>query len=428
VETARNAYFQTTVKEMGDEGRIPPLLDGCGDKLTSNWLRNVLANGTKDRPYMLARMPKFGLNHVGHLVQALEAADVKTEAQTAEFADPEYRIKSAGRFLVGDKALSCIKCHNFGQYAATGIQAADLTKMTQRLREDWFHRYMVNPQQYRPGTRMPSAWPNGRSVVPAVLEGNTAKQLGAIWKYLSDGNNAPVPTGLISDPIELVPKDEPILYRNFIHGLSARGIAVGYPEKAHLAFDAEQLCLTLVWHGAFIDAAKHWVGRGPGYQTPLGDHVLPLVTGVPFAALESADTAWPAQSAKELGYRFRGYRLDKQGRPTFLYSFGNMQVEDFPKPVPNPPDASFQRTLTLKATSASGGAAPIGSLWFRAAAGGKIEPLDGGWYRIDGTLKMRVEQPGGSSPVVRQNGNRFELLVPVRFNANEARLVQEIVW
>jgi hypothetical protein len=156
--------------------------------------------------------------------------------------------------------------------------------------------------------------------------------------------------------------------------------------------------------------------------------VLPLVTGVPFAALESADTAWPAQSAKELGYRFRGYRLVKQGRPMFLYSFGNMQVEDFPKPVPNPPDASFQRTLTLKATSASGGAAPIGSLWFRAAAGGKIEPLDGGWYRIDGTLKMRVEQPGGSSPVVRQNGNRFELLVPVRFNANEARLVQEIVW
>lgn len=33
VEPIRNAYFETQIPEMGDEGRIPPTLDGVGDKL-----------------------------------------------------------------------------------------------------------------------------------------------------------------------------------------------------------------------------------------------------------------------------------------------------------------------------------------------------------------------------------------------------------
>src|SRR5439155_9380911 len=32
VEPIRNAFFETLIPEMGDEGRIPPALDGVGDK------------------------------------------------------------------------------------------------------------------------------------------------------------------------------------------------------------------------------------------------------------------------------------------------------------------------------------------------------------------------------------------------------------
>ena len=59
-EPDRNPLFVTTIPEMGDEGRVPPPLDGVGDKLQEGWLRHVLAEGAKDRPYMLTRMPKFG--------------------------------------------------------------------------------------------------------------------------------------------------------------------------------------------------------------------------------------------------------------------------------------------------------------------------------------------------------------------------------
>lgn len=418
VEPAYNAFFQSTIPEMGDEGRIPPPLDGVGDKLTAEWLKHLFDSGAKDRPYMLCRMPKFGLNNIGGLAQALAAADLKETTRRPEFSEPLYRVKSEARYMVGDKALSCIKCHNFAQYQATGITAASLTEMPRRLREDWYYRYMVNPQAYRPGTRMPSAWPNGQSILPNVFGGDTHKQLAAIWIYLSDGHAAAIPLGLIRDPIELKPQKEPIIYRNFIEGLSPRGIAVGYPEGVNLAFDAESFSLALIWHGAFIDASKHWTGRGSGFQSPLGDHVVPLPGGVPFATLNGAHTPWPNTPPAEAGYRFLGYRLDKNRRPTFRYEFASVRIEDFPLPVPGERDAGFQRTLTLTAEN------PPDNVLFRAAVGSKIEALSDGWYRIDNAVQMRFNASGH----VREDGGRSELLVPVKFDGKAAHLVQEIHW
>ena len=149
VEEARNEFFKTNIPEMGDEGRIPPLLDGVGDKLTAAYLKDVMNQGAKDRPYMETRMPRFGLNNVGDLLTSFEK-DLKQELKTEEFEIPAHRVKGVGRNIVGEKMLSCIKCHPFGKHKATGIQAVNLTTMTKRLREDWFRRYMINPQIYRP--------------------------------------------------------------------------------------------------------------------------------------------------------------------------------------------------------------------------------------------------------------------------------------
>src|SRR5690606_9537014 len=98
----------------------------------------------------------------------------------------------------------------------------------------------------------------------------------------------------------------------FIEGAGPRAIGVGYPEKVNLAFDANQLRLALIWQGAFIDASRHWIDRGVGFQPPLGDNVLKLPDGVPLAALTDEAAPWPAQPAKELGYRFLG-RLRRPG-------------------------------------------------------------------------------------------------------------------
>jgi len=429
VERPRDPLFLTTIKEMGDEGRIPPRLDGVGDKLNDNWLKHVLENGANDRPYMLARMPRFGTANVGHLVSDFASADRDKKPVALAMKERIHRVRSAGRFLAGDKALACIKCHYFGGHKATGIQSLDLLTMTRRLRKDWFVRYMLDPQIYRPGTRMPAGWPRGQTLLPDVLDGVSSHQIASVWEYLADGGKSGLPRGLVRNPIELEPTDEPIIYRNFITGVSPRGIAVGYPEKANLAFDADQLALKLIWHNAFIDAAKHWNGRGQGFQPPLGDHLVTLPGGVPFATLATPTTDWPATPARKQGYRFGGYRIDKQRRPIFRYRFGTIQVEDHPRPVKTDKDAALLRTLTLERTAAKqDDAAGNGTLWYRAAVAAAIESQKNGTFVVDKILNISIQQDGGQQPVLRKRGDQSELLVPVHWDGNKAVIIHRYEW
>lgn len=421
-ERDRNPLFLTTIPEMGDEARVPPPLDGVGDKLTTEWLTHVLQNGAKDRPYMRTRMPRFGSSVAGALATAFVAVDRKTLATMAKLPEAEHRAKAVGRHLVGDKALGCVKCHTFGQYKMAGVQAIDLQTITRRVRDDWFLRYMLDPQAFRPGTRMPTGFANGQASVRDVYDGNPGEQLAAMWTFLKDGEKAGIPDGLIANVIELKPESRPIVYRNFLEGVSPRGIAVGFPERAHLAWDANRFCLTFVWHGRFIDAGKHWEGRGAGNQGPLGDHVMKLEEVSPLAVLDSPNAAWPAQLPRESGYRFRGYNLDADGRPHFRYAAPAFSVEDFPKPVANgTDDPAFQRRLII---TAGGGAGAVDNLYFRAAAG-KIDRQADGSYLIDDKVRMRLP---GAKPIVRESQGRQELLVPVVFVNGKAEIVQEILW
>lgn len=415
VERARDAWFLTRIREMGDEGRIPPPLDGVGDKLNSEWLKHIMDSGANDRPYMLTRMPKFGSRHVGPIVEAFASSDRKSEVSTIVFKEPAHRVKSAGKTLVGGQGLSCIKCHYFGKHKATGIQAMDLQTMTRRLRRDWFHRYLIDPQIYRPGTRMPAGWFQGRSAKPDVLDGQAPTQIEAVWQYLADAEKASIPEGLIVGENILKPiGTEPVIYRNFLTGLSPRGIAVGYPERANIAWDAGDMSLATIWHGAFIDAAKHWNGRGQGTQQPRGDHVFSLVRGIPIAMLPNEDAPWPASSEA----RFRGYKLNASGQPTFRYSIGKLQVADFIEPIVDKPYPRLKRTLTIES------AEPAENLYFRAAAGTEIS-VKGRAYLVDDALQMQFNAPG----ILRAGGNAGgEILIPVRFEGRKATIVQEIRW
>src|SRR6185295_20077762 len=93
-----------------------------------------------------------------------------------------------GRNLVGTGGFACISCHTFGPHKSLGIPALDLTLTTRRLKKDWFHRYLLDPQSLRPGTRMPSFWPEGVAVNKDVLKGDTEAQIRALWLYLARQN------------------------------------------------------------------------------------------------------------------------------------------------------------------------------------------------------------------------------------------------
>ncbi len=405
VEEGLNTVFQTTTKEMGDEGRIPPSLTGVGAKLTDTWMKNLLAEGGDDRPYMLTRMPKFGANNVGALRKLFAGVDTMPELPATKFTDSPRAIKQHGRRMIGSKGFSCIKCHSFGNFKATGIQSIDLQIMTRRVKKDWFLTYMQNPQVFRPRTRMPSAWPQfGPSLLPDILGGDSPTQIAAVWSYLEDGPRAKIPLGLEVKAMELVPIEEAIIYRNFIEGAGTRAIAVGYPESVHAAFDANDMRYALFWRGRFIDASRHWSGRGQGFQPPAGEHILPLPSGVQVAVLPSGDAAWPNKSAKELGYRFRGYRLSKDGRPTFMYDAAGLQISDFANTIIDDSPAQIQRRL--KWTSAK----PL-DRWLRLAIGGQLRAADDGWFVVDGGLQIRVR--GETQPRIIESAGAFELRLPL---------------
>jgi mono/diheme cytochrome c family protein len=414
-----NKFFQTTQPEMGDEGRVPPPLDLVGAKLNPDYLRQILDKGAHDRPYMHTRMPGFGAANVGELVTLFAALDKLPKTPEVAFTAPDAKVKSAARHLVGEQALACIKCHTFNGVKAEGIQGIDMTLMPKRLQHDWYYLYLLEPQKIRPGTRMPSSWPDGQTLLPKVLDGSTAQQINSIWVYLKQGGSAALPLGMGKKSIPLVPTTSAIVYRNFIQGAGARGIGVGYPEKVNVAFDANELRLAMIWQGAFIDAARHWTDRGVGFEGPLGDNVMALPANAPFAVLAKTDAPWPTASAREQGYKFLGYDLTPDERPTFRYSFGAIKIEDFPNPAGSDKEPALKRTLKLEA--------PPGetSLYFRAAVGAKIEGGADGWFKIDG-WKLKVES--SVAPVIRQSNGKQELLVPVTFKDGKAQVGLEYVW
>jgi hypothetical protein len=338
-------------------------------------------------------------------------------------------ILDAGRVLSGSKALGCIKCHSFAGDRGQSMGLVAMTRMPVRLRHDWFLAYVADPQQFRPGTRMPAAWPAGKTFYPDILDGTSAGQIEAVWRYLA-APGARAPIGASAMPLELVPDDRPVIYRNFIENAGPRAIGVGYPEADNIAWDAEALRLALVWRGAFIDASRHWSGRGEGWQPPLGDGVFAPDASPAVEVLPAIESPWPAQPARSRGARFKGYSLDAAGRPTFAWSLGGMAVRETVTPVVAPRQTSpaksadathVRRVIRLAGKPAAGVAV------FRAARATKLEDAGDGWMRIDGAWKVRV---GGVGPVSRhEHEGRTELRYAVPWSdEGTAEIVEELGW
>jgi len=428
-DAARDALFTSAVQELGDEGRLPPTLTGVGDKLTDGFLREVLVEGGKDRgAYMHTLMPKWHAKVAEPLAKLL-AEDVKTPVSVPALAGhSESEIEEQGRGLVGSKSLGCIKCHSFGGDKGQSLGVIDLVRMPKRLRHEWFLAYVANPQQFRPGTRMPAAWPEGKTFYPDVLDGTAAGQIEGVWRYLAGAKPRP-PIGASAHPIELVPTDQTIVYRNFIEGAGPRAIAVGFPDNVHVAWDADQLRLALVWRGAFIDAGKHWTGRGQGFQSPLGDGVFTPDAAPSVAVLASPELPWPVAKPDQPaggqgdGVRFRGYSLDAQGRPTFNWSNGGMRISEKIEPVVESGKTMVRRTIRLAGRPAAG------ETFFRVAVASKVDEGDSGWLRIDDTWRVRVSGAGVGPAASRTADGKTEVRRPIVWSPGDAaEFVEDLSW
>ena len=406
VSAERNVFFTSNVDDLGDEGRIPPRLDGVGDKLRPEWLAKVLGDGVSVRPYVNTRMPKFGAANVGHLAELFVALDRHANPLAAVSDTPEAQ-RDAGRRLGGTDGLSCIACHRFNRQPAHAMQVFDLTMSTERLNEDWFRRFLRDPNKFNTGTRMPALWPGGRSLIPAALDGDTNRQHAALWTYLADGAKAKFPEGLSRQNMELIVGGEAVVYRGKLWEAGFRAIATGYPGGINVAFDAEEMRLALVWRGRFLNVSPHWSTQGMGKIHPLENDAVVLPHGSPLAVLASAEMPWPSETSKDAGMKFTGYQLDSLKRPTLLYRFGELGVEDFISPV----GAGLHRTMKFSAV-------PTAGLHLRVAVGKLSAAGDGAWRLNDA---LTIKATGG---FLRGDGDAQELLVPLKTKQLEV----EYVW
>ncbi len=215
-----------------------------------------------------------------------------------------------------------------------------------------------------------------------------------------------------STGMPLIVAQEPIVYRNFIAASGNRAIGVGYPGNASIAWSSEAMNLAIAWRGAFIDAARHWNGRGGGYQPPLGfDTFRPAELSPPFAVL-AAGASWPTLGKGERagGYEWRGYELDARRYPTFHYEWNGVKVSERYEVVGDALAGAGKLVRTLKLD----GKIPAGAL-FRVASAPKITP-QGGAFLVEGG-RFANEINTESKFIVSAEGatlNGGSLTLPVR--------------
>jgi hypothetical protein len=264
---------------------------------------------------------------------------------------------------------------------------------------------------------MPNYWPDGRSVRPSILGGDTALQIEALWVYLQDGERAKKPIGLSRESNELRVGDVAEICRGQ-SPVGYRGIGVGYPERLNLVFDSGEMALRLLWKGEFasVDA---------GSFRPRGTDQISFPPGIPFHRLMSMDDDWPYKGKtnhtfpQDHGYQFLGYHLGALRRPAFRYRYGDILVEDTFEDRTDPGGRPwFRRTLTLQAAAAP---APF---HFRAAAGQPIEAVSDRHFRVD---RLDLHITSDHRGLVR-DGSRGEVLIPMAPPAGRSTLTLEYKW
>ena len=308
-----------------------PPLTGLGYRMTSEWLRGVLLGTTRTHGGVELRMPHYAKDAVEPLIAGFARAAGLPPTPTPPVSGTNPSTIQVGVNMLGTNAakggLGCIGCHGFGEHDALGEDGPPLTNVAEKVRHDWFQRWMRDPARVLSGTSMPNYFGS----LPAD-EART--KIDALWAALSLGDAMPVPEGFEraeSKPgsEELpVPVDKPIVIRWDMPEATPAAIAVGLPGGLSYCFDAGESRLRYVWRGGFLDMTgtlfekRDRETKLTRTADILGD-VFYRVEGFPFRVGD--ERRIPQR-------RFRGYRL-LDGYPEFHYQLDGMDVHEHITPT-----------------------------------------------------------------------------------------------
>ena len=215
------------------------------------------------------------------------------------------------------------------------------------------------------------------------------------------------PSGNDADPV-LVNANENTILRSFMDIPGGKRVVhavnVGTAEKIHYTYDMDNGLLVQVWRGNFLDATPMWHSRGDGSSRPMG---VVQYLGQPDLAMQklnSISDPWKSDTTGS-GFRPRGYILDDKDRPKFQYSIYGTTVTDASKVLEG--RQGIQRTISLTQEKEE--------LYFKIVNANQIEEKSNGLYLVNNqSYYIKIDDNGGSKPIVREQNGKKELLVPIK--------------
>jgi hypothetical protein len=278
-------------------GMKPPALFAVGDKLHDEALRDaILARSGPRRPWLAIRMPRFNLPDdeqaalVEYFVQAdrVPPSDIKTHPAGAPARHDPAALRLAGSRLVTSDGFGCTSCHAVGSTEPDTIElksrGPNLALIGQRMRREFYNRWMSNPARIVPRMEMPSLV----SPIQGVLDNDLSTQLSAVWHVLNEpGFNPPQP-----NPVRVVRcRNQPgtneranVLTDVLLVGSRelVKPLLIGLPNRHNVLFDLETSSLAGWWMG---DTARqrtrgktwYWEAGGENLFDPSGQVELALL-------------------------------------------------------------------------------------------------------------------------------------------------------
>jgi len=168
------------------EQRRPSLIY-LGEKLHAPWMTAFISGAVdyRPRPWLRMHMPAFAAN--ADVIARGVAAEHGYAGNTTPVPPPKELI-AQGKELADNTGFNCIQCHGIGPEPAREVFEApgvNLWYSTQRLRPDYYHRWVRAPLRIDQLSKMPQfANAQGETPLTDVLGGDARKQYEAIWQFL----------------------------------------------------------------------------------------------------------------------------------------------------------------------------------------------------------------------------------------------------
>jgi cytochrome c2 len=303
---------------------VPPLT-AVGAKLRTKWLERVLTGGARVRSWQKLRMPDYDARHALPLAASLAKADGVAPGDGAPHPSHSEAQEKRGLGLLGtdpkQKGMACIGCHYWGKYKSLGEEGPQLIDAAERLRYDWYFRWMLNPARILSGTSMPNYF-------SSVDHAAARRTIDDLWAAFTAGSRLPLPAGLgetdLSQDREAypVPDRRPIVVRWDMPEATPAAVAVGLPGGWSYCFDAGESRLGYAWRGGFLDLSETLRKKTDENRlTPTAKLVGEVFYRSDGFPLRAGDPERIPQR------RFRGYRLVK-GHPEFRYEVDGIEVSE----------------------------------------------------------------------------------------------------